>query len=86
MPLLAFGRFADDSQRVLAAIQRLAGMGIESSFYLGIRTPKLRTTTFADGESGIFLDDSQFALRHGNSLARIACANETAPVPAPHTS
>ena len=36
-PLFAVGRFADDSQRILAAVQRLAIVGIERSRDLGIQ-------------------------------------------------
>ena len=80
--LLAFGRFADDPQGILAAVQRLAIVSVERRPNLGIRPAKLRTTAFAYGESGILFDDPQFALWHENSLAANACANETAPVPA----
>ena len=79
--LLILRRFADDPQRILAAVQRLAIVGIECGLNLGIRTAKLRATAFADGKSGILFNDSQFALRHEYSLAPNACANETAPVP-----
>ncbi len=79
--LLAFRSFADDSQRVLAAIQRLAIVSIKRGLNLGVCAAKLGTTAFAYGKSGILFNDPQFALCHENSLARIACANETAPVP-----
>ncbi len=80
-PLFAVGRFADDSQRILAAVQRLAIVGIERSRDLGIRAVKLRTATFTNGKSGILLHDSELALGHEYSLAPNACVNETAPVP-----
>lgn len=79
--LLAFGSFAHDPQRVLAAIQRLAIVGIECGPNLGVRSIKLRTATFADAKGGILFHDPQFAFRHEYSLAPNACANETAPVP-----
>ena len=79
--LLAFGSFAHDPQRILAAVQRLAIVGIECGLNLGIRTAKLRATAFADGKSGILFHDPECAFRHEYSLAPNACANETAPVP-----
>jgi len=79
--LLAFGCFADDSQRVLAAINGLAIVGIERGMNLGIRPAKLRTTAFADGKGRVLFHDSEFAFRHEDSLAPNTCANETAPVP-----
>jgi hypothetical protein len=79
--LLAFGRFPDDAEGILTGIKRLAVVGIERGLNLGIRPAKLRTTAFADGKSGIPLNDSQIAFRHGTSLAPNACSNETAAVP-----
>jgi len=79
--LFAFGSFAHDPQGVLAAVQRLAIVGIELRLNLAVCTTKLRATTLADGESGILFDDPQFAFCHEYSLAPNACANETSPVP-----
>jgi hypothetical protein len=81
--LLVFSGFAHDSQRILAAVHRLALVGIERGkdrsqpivFELGIAP-----FTDADERRGVF-HDSHLALRHGYSLAPNACANETAPVP-----
>lgn len=81
--LLAFGRFADDPQRVLTAVQGLAIMGIELDLNLGVRNAKLRTTAFAYSKSGLLFHDPQFALCHEYSLAPNTCANETTPVPNP---
>lgn len=67
--LLAFGSFADDPQRVLAAVQRLAIVGVEGDLNLGVRTAKLRATAFADREGGVLFHDPQFALCHAYSLA-----------------
>ena len=72
--LLVFGSFAHDPQRILAAVQRLAIVGIERGVNLGVRTAKLRATAFADGKSGIAFDNSQFALRHDyQSSANCLC-------------
>src|ERR1700723_986089 len=79
--LFVFCSFADDAQRVLAAIKRLAIMGIERSLKLGVCTAKLGATPFTDSKGGIPFHDPQFALCHEDSLAPNACANETAPVP-----
>jgi hypothetical protein len=69
--LLVFGRLAHDPQRVLAAIYRLALMGIK--LRLNIDTLKLSVAPFADGDGrrGWFYDP-QFALRHDCSLAHFA--------------
>jgi hypothetical protein len=79
--LLAFRSFAHDPQRVLAAVQRLALVGIERSLNLGGCAAKLGATTFAYGKSRVLFHDPQFAPCHDYSLAPNACANETAPVP-----
>ncbi len=79
--LFIFGRFANDPQSILTAVERLANMGIERGPNLGVRTAKLRTTPFADGKSGVAAHDPKFSFRHENSLAPNASANETAPVP-----
>lgn len=75
------GSFADDSQCVLAGVQWLAVVSIERGTNLRVSTTELRTAALTDGESGIPLDDPQFAFRHENSLAPKGCANEMAPVP-----
>jgi hypothetical protein len=77
----SFGRFAHDSQGILAAIQRLAFVGIERGLNLGVCAVELRATAFADGKARAALYDSEFALRHEDSLPPKGCANETAPVP-----
>ena len=77
--LLIFGRFAHDPQGVLTAVEGLTIMGLKRSVNLGFSTVELRATSFADGE--ILFHDPQFSLRHEDSLAPNACANETAPVP-----
>jgi len=79
--LLAFGGLTDDSQSVLAGIQRLAFVGLERGVNLGVGPMELRITAFTDGKSRASLHDSEFAFRHEDSLAPNACANETAPVP-----
>jgi hypothetical protein len=79
--LLAFGRLAHDPQSVLAAIQRLAIMGIERGLNLGIRPTELRATALADSKSGVLFHDSEVLFRHGDSLAPNTCGNETAPAP-----
>lgn len=79
--LLVFGGFADDTQRVLATIERLVPVGIERFVYLRFHAAKLRVAAFANTKIGLSPNDSQFALRHEDSLAPNACANETAPVP-----
>lgn len=79
--LFILGSFADDSQGVPATIQGLAGVSIERDLYLGVRSAKLRATTFANTKSRLALGDSQFTFRHENSPAPKACANEMAPVP-----
>jgi hypothetical protein len=80
-PLLAFGCFADDTDRVLAAVQRLAIVGIERCPNLGVCTAKLGATAFAYSKRRFMFNDSEFALRHEDSLTPNDCANETAPVP-----
>jgi len=71
--LFAFGRFAHNPQRVLAAVQRFALVGNEGGHNRsqGV-SPELRIAAFADADErrGIF-NDSQFALLHGCSLARL---------------
>lgn len=80
--LPVFRSFAHDSQRILAAVQRLAIVGIKRSLNLGVCAVKLGATAFAYGKSRILFHDPQFALCHEDSLALNAFANETAPVPA----
>ena len=70
--LFVFGCFADDSEGVLTAINRLAGVSVECGLNLGIRAAKLRAATFTDGEFRVLLDSPQFALWHGSSLAQFA--------------
>ena len=81
--LFAFGRFADDAQRILTAVHGLADVILEGSlncfprigFELGIAA-----FTNADHHGKGFYD-AEFSLRHDYSLARKSCANEMAPVP-----
>jgi hypothetical protein len=83
--LLAFGRFAHDPRRILAAVQRLAGVTIELflDIDLGFREiiefagvcRELCVTSFADAENRNFfgsLHDPEFAPRHNRSLAQSA--------------
>ena len=69
--LLVFGRFAHDPEGILAAVYRLAFVGVELCLKVG--TLKLSVAPFADGDGrrGWFYD-SQFALLHGFSLAHLA--------------
>jgi hypothetical protein len=87
MTLLAFGGLTDDAQSVLAAVYGLALVRSECRRYFYRRTGsfgrlELRIAAFADrnGWSGP-LHESEFSLRHENSLPPKGCANETAPVP-----
>jgi hypothetical protein len=79
--LFVFGSFADYPQGILAAVNGLTDMSIKCDFNFDVVPAKLRTAPFTDSEDGLLLDDSQFALRHENSLAPNTCAKETAPVP-----
>jgi hypothetical protein len=63
--LLAFGGFAHDPQSVLAAVYRLALVGIELRLNVGIL--ELSIAPFADAKA--LFHNSQFALRHDFSLA-----------------
>lgn len=63
--LLAFRGFAHDPQSVLAAVYRLALVGIELRLNVGII--ELSIASFADAKARF--DDPQFALRHVQSLA-----------------
>ena len=87
-PLLAFGRFADDPQRVLAAVQRLAlvrfvlGRNIGSRIMLARFELSIAAFAHTDNRGRGFFDDPQSSVCHGYSLAPNTCANEMAPVPA----
>ena len=63
--LLAFGGFAHDPQGILAAVQRLALVGVELCLNVGIL--ELGIAPFADAKP--LFHDPQFALRHDFSLA-----------------
>jgi hypothetical protein len=90
--LLVFGGFADDSQSVLAAIERLAFVSIELSsdcllslFPLRRISPELRIAKLAYSNKGRGLGyDPKLAFRHDYSLAPNICENEMAPVPKSH--
>ncbi len=85
--LLAFGRLADNSQRVLAAVQRLALVSFVLGRNIGYRIMLARfelgiaAFAHADNRRWGFFGDPQPSVCHGNSLAPNACANETTPVP-----
>jgi len=93
-PLFPFCGFAHDPQSILAAVQRLAIVGIELPLNGRLRVAHVRVArelgvaAFADPEhrkvSNLFYD-SQLTLRHENSLPPNVCANEMAPVPAGST-
>ena len=83
--LLAFGRFPHDPQRILAAVQRLAGVTIELflDIDLGFREiiefagvcRELCVTSFADSENRNFFGsfyNPEFAPGHKRSLAQSA--------------
>jgi hypothetical protein len=89
--LLAFGCFAHDPQRVLAAVHRLADVITEplANFLYGVAGKTairlelgVAAFAYAEGRIPVISHDTQFALWHEDSLAPNACANETAPVPA----
>ena len=71
MWLFAFRGLADDPQSILAAIYRLALVGVELCLKVG--SLELGIAPFADGDGrrGWF-HDPQFALRHDFSLAHSA--------------
>ena len=69
--LFVFGRFTDDVQRILAAVHRLAFVGIELCLNIGILELSITPFAYADGRRGL-LYDLQFALRHDCSLAHLA--------------
>jgi hypothetical protein len=79
--LLILGRFADDSQGVLAAVFGFASVGRKRLENLSICATKRRTATFTDGQQWIAANNAHFSGTHGNSLAPKGCENETAPVP-----
>jgi hypothetical protein len=68
--LLIFGRFADDPQRILTTIYRLAFMRVELG--LNISTFELSIATFAHANrgSGLF-HNSQLAFRHTQILTHL---------------
>jgi len=67
--LLIFGRFADDSQRILAGICKPALVGIEGCLNLARLAFELGVAPFADAEGRFH--DSQLALLHDCSLAHL---------------
>lgn len=69
--LLAFRGFAHDPQGVLAAIQRLALVGIKLDLNVSILELGIASLAHADGGRGLF-HNPQFALRHDSSLAHRA--------------
>ena len=92
--LLVFRGFAHDSQSVLAAIERLALVGIKGCLEFSFRTifsgligVELRTATLTDPKStrGAFYDP-KMAFRHDPSLAQCQerlkpCGFQTTPLP-----
>lgn len=68
--LLAFRRLVYDPQSVLAAIHRLALVGIELCLNIGILELSVAALTHADGRRGL-LYDPQLALGHVQSLAHL---------------
>lgn len=69
--LLAFRGFSHDPQRILAAVHRLALVGIELCLNIGILELSIAPFTHADGRRAL-LYDPQFALLHDSSLAHLA--------------
>ncbi len=68
--LFIFGRFAHDSQGILAAVGQFALMNIELCLNIGIL--KLSVAPFADANGWrSLLYNPQFALRHDCSLAHL---------------
>jgi hypothetical protein len=67
--LLIFGRFAHDTQGILATISQLALVGVECGFncLLGFAL-ELRITAFAYAERQDLVHDPQLALWHDPSL------------------
>lgn len=68
--LFIFGSFADDSQSVLAAIQRLTGVVCKCSLdgLLGVAL-KLRVAAFADADHRLCsFDHAELSFRHASSL------------------
>jgi hypothetical protein len=66
--LLSVRRFAHDPQSVLAAIYRLALVGIELCLNIGVFKLSIAALTYADSRRGL-LYDPQLALGHVQSLA-----------------
>jgi hypothetical protein len=67
--LFVFGRFANDPQRILTAIYRLALVGIKLCLNAIALELCVASFTDADGRRGLFYDP-QFALCHDLSLAQ----------------
>lgn len=72
--LLIFGRLAHDAEGVLAAVDRLALVGVELlsdiKFHVGQTGLELSITAFADANRrGALLHDPQLTLLHDYSLA-----------------
>ena len=65
--LFVFGRFTHDSQGVLAAVYRLALVGIKLRLNIGIL--ELSVAAFADAKT--LFHDPQFALPHDFSPAHL---------------
>jgi hypothetical protein len=65
--LLAFGGLAHDPQGVLAAVHRLALVGIELRLKIGTFELGVAALAHADSRRGLF-HDSEFALEHVQSL------------------
>ena len=72
--LLIFGSFAHDSQRVLAAIQRLALVAAKCPLDGLLRIAlKLRVAAFADSNHGLrSFDNAELAFRHASSLPLVS--------------
>lgn len=65
--LLIFRGFADNSQRVLTAVYRLALVSVELG--LNVIALELRVASFAHADGGrVLFHDPQFALCHAPSL------------------
>jgi hypothetical protein len=77
--LFVLGSFTDDPQSILAAVHRLALMGVKlcPDFGFGIRA-KLRVAPFAHAKNlrSLFYDP-EAAFRHDCSLAHLAYAGES---------
>ena len=78
LQLFAFGGFAHDPQRVLAAVYGLALVSIKLYLKGGVRIRKTRlelgiaTFAYTDGRGRSFFHDPQASIRHDASLAHLA--------------